>query len=126
MSDNTEFQFDTSLAPAAERADSDAEPTSAETAESGSTDGGFPSQTAHGSATEFGVVAALNATTAAPMTQESPSGGHELLLLGAALTTYETSSLSTLIKLADDDPDPPPHVVAVLPFARQLVDQYGF
>lgn len=126
MSDNTEFQFDTSLAPAAERAESDAAPTAAETVESGTTDAQSPSEISSGSAGESGVVAALTATTVTATTQESPSGEHKLLLLGAALTTYETSSLSTLIQLADDDPDPPSHVVAVLPFARQLVDQYGF
>lgn len=45
-----------------------------------------------------------------------------LLLLGAALYTYDVWSLPALLEHANIDPNPPAHVEEILPFARQFIE----
>ncbi len=70
-----------------------------------------------------GIIAALQAKFDIESQAESPDGETQLLLLGAALCTYDVWSLSALLENADADPDPPACVEAVLPFTRRFVEK---
>lgn len=68
-------------------------------------------------------VVAFQAKFDGELQAEIPDCETQLLLLGAALYTYDVWSLSALLENADADPDPPEYVEAVLPFTRRLVDR---
>jgi hypothetical protein len=123
MTEEHAFEFETNVRPAEERDQSvAADTTRTAPTDKAPTDPPSSPQLKLG----HGVVTALQSKFDAETQEATPADGTRLLLLGAALITYDVWRLSELVQKADADPDPPTHVEDVLPLARRLVERYGF
>lgn len=123
MTEEHEFEFETNVRPAEERDESvTADTTRTAPADNAATDPPSSPQMKLG----HGVVTALQSKFDAETQETTPADKTRLLLLGAALITYDVWRLSELVQKADADPDPPAHVEDVLPLARRLIERYEF
>lgn len=122
MAEKHEFEFETAIIPAEARGKLEtANTTSSNSANADNHTTEATPAPLIGS--DDGIVAALQTKFEVESQAETQDGETQLLLLGAALYTYDVWSLPALLENADADPDPPACVEAVLPFTRQLVER---